>query len=546
LKLSLLVIFLSGLVTAGLTPLVIRLAYVLGAVDDPGGRRKIHTRRIPRLGGVAIFFPVMLSLALGFWIVRPERLVLARHQLFGFFVACACIFLLGVYDDIRGANAPRKLTVQICAATLLYVSGVRISEIATPFDWTVSLGIFAFPFTVLWLVGLTNGMNLLDGIDGLAAGVAAIGALTILAISVGPGGVQVSLMAAALLGSLLGFLVFNFYPAQIFLGDCGALFLGFFLASLSVLSSQKTATAVAMMVPFIALGIPIFDTLMALIRRILRGKAPFQADRDHLHHRLLALGLTQPQVSIALYIASGFLAIIALLTARATRGVVVLVLFCLTAAVVEVIRRLKMREFQELWRLFRYGERRRRPPRYRSILVRNTLPLLERCENGTAIQDLLDEVRRDLGFDTLRIRLDDPDCRLVFDCMGEVSLQETKPSRNSELLEANGEPSWAGTVEIACGMPVARWKPSRDGAGNARVVGELVATKPAWKTRRASEKDEELLQLLADALCRSAACRRSCSKLAASRQAGNDGHEQAVATPGIRANIRSLFKGRGA
>jgi len=530
-RLSLLVTFLSGLVTVALTPLVIRLASVLGAVDHPRGGRKIHKRQVPRLGGVAIFLPVMLSLAFGFWIVPAESRVLGRGELFGFFVACCCIFLLGVYDDIRGANAPRKLTLQIAAATLLYFSGVRISEIATPFGWIVTLGIFAFPFTMLWLVGLTNGMNLLDGIDGLAAGVGAIGSMTVLTISIGSENPQVSLMAAALLGSLLGFLVFNFYPAQIFLGDCGALFLGFFLAALSVLGSQKTATAVALAIPIIALGIPIFDTLLALIRRILRGRHPFQADRDHLHHRLLALGLSQPQVTITLCLASGYLAVIALLLTRATRGVAGLALFCLAAGAAEMIRRLKLREFHELWRLFRHGERRRRTPRYRTILVRNTLPLLERCETGTAIQALLEEVRRDLGFDTLRIRLHDPDCQRVFNGMGVVSPQERNPPRNSELVEIGGEPSWTGAAEIICETPSGGWlKPSEDGAGNRRVVGELVATKPARKPRRASEKDEELLQLLADGLGRAAACRRCCSKMAANLQPGNDGQKQAVAS----------------
>jgi len=293
-------------------------------------------------------------------------------------------------------------------------------------------------------------MNLLDGVDGLAAGVGAITSLTILIISMTLGDTHISLLAAALFGSLLGFLWFNFHPAQIFLGDCGALFLGFFLAAISILGNQKSASAVAMAVPIIALGIPIFDTSLAFIRRVLRGKHPFQADRDHLHHRLLAQGLSQPKVAVMLYGVSAFLAALALLMTTATRAVAGLIVLCLVLMIIAASQRLKIGEFRELSRLIRYGERRRRPPRYRTMIVRNTLPLLGRCETAEALQALLDEIRKDLGFDTLRIRVDEPQCRIRLNGVCEITLQEPVPFRDPDQVEVDGSPSWASAAPVRC------------------------------------------------------------------------------------------------
>jgi len=485
LKLALAVIILSGLATVALTPLAKRLALAVGAMDYPSERRKVHARPVPRLGGVAIFLPVMLSLVLGFTMLQGTSRVLGLIEILGLLGASSAVFLLGVYDDIRRARAPMKLIWQIAAAGLLYLSGVRISEVWTPFGWMADLGVFALPFTLLWLVGLSNGMNLVDGIDGLAAGVAATASLTMLIISMNLGDIQMTVMAAALLGSLLGFLPFNFHPAKIFLGDCGAMFLGFFLAAVSVLGNQKSASAVAMGVPIIALGIPIFDTLLAFIRRVLRGKHPFQADRDHLHHRLLALGMSQKRAAILLYGASAFLAVMALLMITANWGVATLILLCLGLVTVAAMERVKAREFKELCRLFQYGERRRRPPRYRAMLVRNTVPLMAQCETPEALQALLEEVRKDLGLETLRVRLHGPHWQRFMNGMGELVVVETAPFRDPDLVDIAGKPSWNGRTDILV---------------NNQAVGEIFVSKPAWKRRRTSEKDEELLQFLADGL----------------------------------------------
>jgi hypothetical protein len=324
---------------------------------------------------------------------------------------------------------------------------------------------------------------------------------TILFMSLGMGNIQLSLMAAALVGSLLGFLVFNFYPAKVFLGDCGAMFLGFFLAAISVLGNQKTTSAVAMGVPIIALGIPIFDTSLALIRRVLRGKPPFQADRDHVHHRLLALGLSQPQVAILLYVVSAFLSVMALLMARANRAVAALIMLCLILAVIAAMHRLKAGELKEILRFLQFGERRRRPPRYRAMLVRNTLPLLERCDSVGALQALLEEVRKDLGFERLQVRFRAEAAPAVLAGTLEFEVSDPSPRRYPDLVRGNGVPSWTGRTEILC-----EEREKENGPAQAtvrmRVLGEVVATKPAWKRRRASENDDELLQFLADGLAK--------------------------------------------
>ena len=478
----LVVMILSGVATVVLTPLAKRLALVLGAVDHPGGRQKIHERQIPRLGGVAIFLSVILSLTVGYSIFPEGRWHLGSSVLLGLLLGSGCIFLLGVYDDIRGANAPTKLTFQIAAAGLLYFSGVHILAISTQFGWMVTLGVFSLPFTVLWLVGLTNGMNLLDGIDGLATGVAAIATLTILLVALGQGKTQVALLAAALLGSLLGFLRFNFHPAQIFLGDCGAMFVGFLLAAISVLGNQKSASAVAMGVPIIALGIPIFDTLLALIRRVLRGKHPFQGDRDHLHHRLLALGLSQPRVASVLYVASGFLAVMALLMAKATRTVAYVIFLGLGLAVIAAIKWMSAGDFRGLWQLARNGGR-----RHRALLVRNALPVLARCETDAAFRLLLEEVRRDLGFQMLRIRFEAGATPPLLNGALELSVSGPDLPGDGGSVPSHTGSGWSGATPILL---------------DQRVVGEVAATKPARNGHRASDADDDLLRMLAEGLGR--------------------------------------------
>jgi UDP-GlcNAc:undecaprenyl-phosphate GlcNAc-1-phosphate transferase len=254
----------------------------------------------------------------------------------------------------------------------------------------------------------------------------------------------------------LGFLIFNFPPASIFLGDCGALFLGFILATLPMISSRKAAVAVALLVPIIALGIPIFDTTLAIIRRRIRGRDPFSPDREHLHHRLLAMGFTQREVTLWLYAASAVLTAMAIFMSNASRVGALAILLTIGAVAVVAVRRLGLDEVQALWGMVRHGERRRRPPRYRTLLVRNTIPLLERCANVAELRSFLEEIRRGLDLDTLIVRLTDD--RLVTALgVSEIVLGEDRgplaiSQRNAECEMRNG------TMRNGeCGMRNAEW-----------------------------------------------------------------------------------------
>jgi UDP-GlcNAc:undecaprenyl-phosphate GlcNAc-1-phosphate transferase len=286
-----------------LTPLVRRLAHRVGALDHALSSRKIHGRPIPRLGGLAIvlaFYAPLVGLLL-FHSGVSQMFLAEREKVIGLFVGGVAIALLGVYDDLRGAGAGRKFVVQFAVAGFMYALGYRIEVLANPFGTEMHLGWISLPFTVFWIVGVINAMNLIDGLDGLAGGVALVAVLTTFLISLQRGHPLMVLFSGALAGAILGFLFYNFNPATIFMGDTGSLFLGFVLATGSIQTNQKSSTAVAVLIPCIALGLPIADTLLAMGRRAIRGRPIFQADKEHIHHRLLALGLSHRQAVLTLY-----------------------------------------------------------------------------------------------------------------------------------------------------------------------------------------------------------------------------------------------------
>jgi UDP-GlcNAc:undecaprenyl-phosphate GlcNAc-1-phosphate transferase len=224
-------------------------------------------------------------------------------KLFGIIAGGTALCLIGAVDDVRGLRASHKLLAQVVVATLAYTWGFRIDAVSLPIVGTLSMGVFALPVTIVWIVGITNAMNLIDGLDGLAAGVAFFGALTSFVIAHVTGNAFVALLSAGLMGVLAGFLFFNFNPARIFMGDSGSYFLGFVLATLSLSGAlqQKASTAVSLLVPVIALGLPIFDTFFTMLRRFLERRSIFSPDRGHIHHRLLDLGLTHRRAVIVLY-----------------------------------------------------------------------------------------------------------------------------------------------------------------------------------------------------------------------------------------------------
>jgi UDP-GlcNAc:undecaprenyl-phosphate GlcNAc-1-phosphate transferase len=219
----------------------------------------------------------------------------------GLLLGCLAILALGIYDDLMGAGARLKLTVQVAVAVAMWWAGFRLDVVANPFGAPIAFGALSLPVTVLWIVGVTNAVNLIDGLDGLAGGVALAAVGAIFFVSLQSDRLVMALFMAALGGSLLGFLRYNFNPASIFLGDSGSLFLGFVLATTSLQSAVKSTTAVALIVPIVALGLPIGDTLLAMVRRAARGQPIFAADRGHVHHRLLELGLSHRATVLVLY-----------------------------------------------------------------------------------------------------------------------------------------------------------------------------------------------------------------------------------------------------
>jgi len=284
------------------TPLARWIAFRWGAVDLPGGR-KVHTEPMPRLGGLAVFGGFCFPWA-GLYLFRNQ--VTATFQNYekmflALIIGAAAMLILGICDDLKNLKATRKLAVQVVIATGLYFAGFRITMLSNPLGGTWMLGWLALPISVLWIVGITNAINLLDGIDGLATGVTACIALALALINVLHGNIIVALLTFCLAGACLGFLPYNFCPARIFLGDSGSLFLGLLLSCIGILSLFKAATATFVLAPLILFGLPLFDTTSVVIGRLRRGVPLFKGDKSHVHHRLLSLGWNQKQAAYFLY-----------------------------------------------------------------------------------------------------------------------------------------------------------------------------------------------------------------------------------------------------
>ena len=275
-----------------LVPLVINFSKKEGLVDLPN-ERKIHTTPISRIGGVAIWTSTMLTfLCLVFLSYYPYGSLLS-----GILLGSSLMFLLGLVDDIYNLDAKFKLFLQIAIATLVYLLGVKISNI--PFFGNI--GIFSYPITILWIVGISNALNFIDGVDGLAGSVVTVNAVTlaIIAVAMVPPNPISALIGFILAGSMLAFLTYNFNPAKIFMGDSGALFSGFLLATISITGVMKAAT-LAILLPFLVLAVPIMDITFSSLRRIAKGKSPFVADAEHIHHKLLHAGFSQKKTVMIL------------------------------------------------------------------------------------------------------------------------------------------------------------------------------------------------------------------------------------------------------
>lgn len=321
------------------TSIIIRFAQRSNIMDTPD-IRKIHSKPVPRVGGVAIFISVISIIipVLLLTNVNSDTPLLAGPKAVFPLLAVSLIFIVGLVDDIRGLKAKIKLLAQIAAALIMCSVGIRINAVTITHSLVVHFGWLSWPITVFWIVGLTNAVNLIDGLDGLAAGIcaAACGVITILTLLFGMP--VMTIIMLSLLGALTGFLFFNFNPAKVFMGDSGSLFLGFTIASSSILCASKTETIVGLALPVLALGIPVFDTFFSMLRRFIECRSIFSPDRSHFHHRLLALGLHQRHVVIIAYILTLFTAGLGMFM-LVTRDVQTIVIFvCVLLLLIIVFR----------------------------------------------------------------------------------------------------------------------------------------------------------------------------------------------------------------
>ena len=384
------------MVGAVLTLLVRNQAMQFGWYDQARSTRKVHARPVPRLGGIAIvvafFTPLTALLVVDSGVGR--QFLANRDLVLALFLGGSAIALLGIFDDFRGSGARLKFTVQFAVALAMWGVGLRIESITWPFGPPLQLGVLSLPFTLLWIVGVVNAVNLIDGLDGLAGGVAFFAAGTNLILAVARGDVLMALCMAALAGAVLGFLVFNFNPATIFMGDTGSMFLGFVLATVSIKTSTKSGTAVAMIVPVIALGLPIMDTLLAMSRRAFLGRRMFDADRDHIHHRMMSqLNLSHRDAVLALYGLSILFGATALGLASANSIQSALLLAAISIVVVVLVRKLGYLDPKSARAA---NATRRRNLQLRQV-VRRTVNAVEACSSLTDVWNALRPLAGELG-----------------------------------------------------------------------------------------------------------------------------------------------------
>lgn len=312
LLMKLILIFLISVI---LTPFVIKFAFAIGAVDIPKSR-KVHSKIMPRLGGLSI----AISVYIGIFLFTPESVYLK-----GFLIGSFFILITGVFDDLFELNWKWKLSGQVVAALCVVLSGLHLKFIHIPFIGQVNIGWWGIPISFLWILIVTNSINLIDGLDGLAAGVSIIVLSTIVYLSM-PGLSFVVQIALITIFATLGFLVFNFYPAKIFMGDTGALFLGFVISLLSLLEF-KNVTVFSLLIPALILGVPLSDTFFAIVRRIMNKKSISMADKSHLHHSILKFGFSHLQTVLIIYFISFLFSLAAIVFSRSAMWLSIFIIF---------------------------------------------------------------------------------------------------------------------------------------------------------------------------------------------------------------------------
>ncbi|MDD2627411.1 MAG: MraY family glycosyltransferase [Clostridia bacterium] len=340
------ILVISFLVCYFSVPVSIKFAKKRGIIDNPNkDDRRVHKEPIPRAGGLAIIFSMFFTL--GFYMILSMFFdeIKFDKQFIGYLIGAFLIAVMGFLDDLKDLRAIEKLLFQILAATVVYLAGTSVVGIKIPFIYNniIDFGIFAYPITIVWIIGITNAVNLIDGLDGLAAGISSISSISLLVIFLVTGvPLEVIIITIALAGSTLGFLPYNFNPAKTFMGDVGSNFLGYTLSVISIMGLAKGYTLLAIITPIIVLGVPVLDMVFAVVRRMIRKQKLTTPDKEHIHHKLLRTGLSQKQCVLILYGITSVLGIIAVVvTLRMRWKIVLLILICINILVVAIIAKIK-------------------------------------------------------------------------------------------------------------------------------------------------------------------------------------------------------------
>jgi UDP-GlcNAc:undecaprenyl-phosphate GlcNAc-1-phosphate transferase len=414
-----------------LTKLVRDLAVGKNWVAAPAQARHLHNRALPRLGGVAIASAFLISVFVALAVCRfliPAGENISLHPLVTILPPAILIFLLGIYDDIRPVGPYVKFSVQAIAAAMLFAGGLRILDLPLLFGTHHFSWFTGLPLTILWVMAITNAFNLIDGLDGLAAGSALFSTLVVFVVALLGNLSLISLITLALAGAILGFLRFNFNPATIFLGDCGSLFIGFMLSALALFGAQKAPTIIAVAIPVVSFGLPILDTSLSVLRRFISGRPVFTADREHIHHKLLQRGMSHRQVVIVLYGVSAIFALLSLFLLWPTGSTLGLVLAVLGSGIWIGVQHLGYLEFGEIRRVAQ------RTIEQRHIFVNNLA--IRRATEELKVADSFEQISRILSaafdandFDAFELRTE------------ELQMDELRSGRSFHLMENAGQPS---------------------------------------------------------------------------------------------------------
>jgi len=344
-----LILILSFVVSYLMVPVSIKFANKHGILDNPkADDRRVHKIPTPRVGGIAIVTAVMVSIIV-YLIITLFTNEVVDGRYIGYALGAFLIIAMGFVDDVKSLKPLIKFLFQLLAGMIVYVFGISIAGVKIPFLYPeiIDFGIWSFPITLVWVLGVTNAVNLIDGLDGLAAGISAIASISLLVIfAISGASTEVIVIALALVGATIGFLPYNFNPAKTFMGDTGSNFLGFTLATMSIMGMAKGYTLLAIAAPLIVVGVPVFDMLFAIIRRLIKHQKIFAPDKGHIHHRLLRHGFSQKQAVLILYTATSILGVIAvtLVSGKVIQGIICVIIIILIWIIGYIIASLKYRK----------------------------------------------------------------------------------------------------------------------------------------------------------------------------------------------------------